>query len=114
VSHLHRVFRAVVEVAVPVISGILIIIVVFLPLFSLTGLEGKMFKPLAITISFALIGSLLLSLTVIPVLASLLVARRTQARLSAGNALGAGAPRPGGGRRDHSTHCRAVAVPIHR
>ncbi len=73
VSPLHLVYRAVVEVAVPVISGILIIIVVFLPLFSLTGLEGKMFKPLAITISFALIGSLLLSLTVIPVLASLLM-----------------------------------------
>jgi cobalt-zinc-cadmium resistance protein CzcA len=73
VSHLHLVYRAVVEVAVPVLSGILIIIIVFLPLFSLTGLEGKMFKPLAITISFALIGSLLLSLTVIPVLASLLM-----------------------------------------
>lgn len=73
VSRLHLVYRAVIEVATPVISGILIIIVVFLPLFSLTGLEGKMFKPLAITISFALIGSLLLSLTVIPVLASLLM-----------------------------------------
>jgi len=73
VSHLHLVYRAVVEVSVPVLSGILIIIIVFLPLFSLTGLEGKMFKPLAITISFALIGSLLLSLTVIPVLASLLM-----------------------------------------
>lgn len=73
VSHLHLIYRAVVEVAVPVLSGILIIIIVFLPLFSLTGLEGKMFKPLAITISFALIGSLLLSLTVIPVLASMLM-----------------------------------------
>ncbi|MEJ2441137.1 MAG: CusA/CzcA family heavy metal efflux RND transporter, partial [Gammaproteobacteria bacterium] len=73
VDKLHLVYRAVVEVAVPVLSGILIIIIVFLPLFSLTGLEGKMFKPLAITISFALIGSLLLSLTVIPVLASLLM-----------------------------------------
>src|SRR3569623_1058369 len=61
------------EVATPVISGILIIIVVFLPLFSLSGLEGKMFTPLAVTISFALLGSLLLSLTVLPVLASLLM-----------------------------------------
>ena len=71
VSRLHMVYRAVQEVSAPVISGILIIIAVFLPLFSLTGLEGKMFSPLAITITFALIGSLLLSLTVIPVLASL-------------------------------------------
>ncbi len=69
-NKLHLVYRAVLEVSTPVVSGILIIVAVFLPLFSLTGLEGKMFTPLAITISFALIGSLLLSLTVIPVLAS--------------------------------------------
>ncbi len=69
-NKLHLVYRAVLEVSAPVISGILIIVAVFLPLFSLTGLEGKMFTPLAITISFALIGSLILSLTVIPVLAS--------------------------------------------
>ncbi len=73
VSRLHLVYRAVLEVATPVISGVLIIIVVFLPLFSLSGLEGKMFTPLAVTISFALVGSLILSLTVIPVLASLLM-----------------------------------------
>ncbi len=73
VSRLHLIYRAVVEVATPVISGILIIIIVFLPLFSLTGLEGKMFTPLAVTISFALIGSLILSLTVIPVFASFLM-----------------------------------------
>jgi cobalt-zinc-cadmium resistance protein CzcA len=70
VNKLHLVYRAVLEVSSPVISGILIIVAVFLPLFSLTGLEGKMFTPLAITISFALIGSLIMSLTVIPVLAS--------------------------------------------
>ncbi len=73
VNRLHLIYRAVLEVATPVISGVLIIIVVFLPLFSLTGLEGKMFAPLAITISFALIGSLVLSLTVIPVFASFLM-----------------------------------------
>ena len=73
VSRQHLVYRATLEVATPVISGILIIIVVFLPLFSLSGLEGKMFTPLAVTISFALVGSLLLSLTAIPVLASLLM-----------------------------------------
>lgn len=73
VSRLHLVYRATLEVATPVISGVLIIIVVFLPLFSLTGLEGKMFTPLAITISFALLSSLVLSLTAIPVLASFLM-----------------------------------------
>ncbi|MBI3546260.1 MAG: efflux RND transporter permease subunit [Gammaproteobacteria bacterium] len=73
VSRLHLVYRATLEVATPVISGVLIIIMVFLPLFSLTGLEGKMFTPLAVTISFALAASLLLSLTAIPVLASFLM-----------------------------------------
>jgi cobalt-zinc-cadmium resistance protein CzcA len=55
------------------VSGIAIIILVFLPLLSLQGLEGKLFAPVALTISFALGGSLLLSLTVIPVLASFLM-----------------------------------------
>ena len=73
VSRLHLVYRATLEVATPVISGVLIIIMVFLPLFSLSGLEGKMFTPLAVTIAFALLASLVLSLTVIPVLASFLM-----------------------------------------
>ena len=73
VSKLHLVYRAVAEVGVPVLSGVLIIVIVFLPLFTLSGLEGKMFAPLALTICFALVGSLMLSLTVIPVLASFLM-----------------------------------------
>jgi cobalt-zinc-cadmium resistance protein CzcA len=73
VDRLHLVYRATLEVAVPVIAGVLIIVIVLLPLFSLTGLEGKLFTPLAVTIAFALIASLLLSLTVIPVLASFLM-----------------------------------------
>jgi cobalt-zinc-cadmium resistance protein CzcA len=73
VSRLHLIYRATVEVSIPVLSGVLIIVIVFLPLFTLTGLEGKMFAPLALTICFALAGSLLLSLTVIPVLASFLM-----------------------------------------
>ena len=70
---LHVMFRAVREVAVPVAAGILIIVVVFLPLLTLQGLEGKFFVPVALTIVFALASSLLLSLTVIPVLASYLL-----------------------------------------
>lgn len=70
---LHLVFRAVKDVAAPVTSGILIIVIVFLPLLSLEGLEGKLFRPVALTIVFALLGSLLLSLTLIPVLSSWLL-----------------------------------------
>ncbi|MGD2054754.1 MAG: CusA/CzcA family heavy metal efflux RND transporter, partial [Gammaproteobacteria bacterium] len=70
---LHLIYRAVREVSTPVTSGILIIIIVFLPLLTLQGLEGKLFVPVALTIVFALSGSLLLSLTVIPVLASYLL-----------------------------------------
>ncbi len=70
---LHTIYRAVREVAVPVTAGILIIITVFLPLLTLQDLEGKFFVPVALTIVFALTGSLLLSLTVIPVLASYLL-----------------------------------------
>ena len=70
---LHIVLRAVREVSVPVSAGILIIITVFLPLLTLQGLEGKYFVPVAMTIVFALISSLVLSLTVIPVLASFLL-----------------------------------------
>ncbi|HXI73843.1 MAG TPA: CusA/CzcA family heavy metal efflux RND transporter [Verrucomicrobiae bacterium] len=56
------------EVGRPIIFGIFIIIVVFLPLFTLQGFEGKMFSPLAFTISFGLLGSLILSLTFVPML----------------------------------------------
>ena len=70
---LHVIYRAVREVSVPMAAGIAVIILVFLPLLSLQGLEGRLFSPVAMTISFALGGSLLLSLTVIPVLASFLM-----------------------------------------
>lgn len=70
---LHVIYRAVKEVAVPVIGGITIIAVVFLPLLTLQGLEGKLFRPVAVTIVIALAASLLLSLTVIPVIATYLL-----------------------------------------
>jgi cobalt-zinc-cadmium resistance protein CzcA len=73
VPQVHLVFRAAAEVAVPVAAGIVIICLVFLPLLSLQGLEGKLFAPVALTIIFALSGSLVLSLTLIPVIASLLL-----------------------------------------
>ena len=72
---LHLIYRAVKEVAVPVTSGILIIVIVFLPLLTLQGLEGKLFVPVALTIVFALTASLVLSLTAVPVLASYLLGK---------------------------------------
>lgn len=72
---LHVIYRAVREVAVPVSSGIIIIIIVFLPLLTLQGLEGKLFRPVALTIVFALAASLILSMTVIPVLSSYLLTK---------------------------------------
>lgn len=90
VAHLHEpgaeqrprqqvVLDAVREVAVPTTAGIVIIALVFVPLLSLQGLEGKLFAPVALTIVFALAGSLLLSLTVIPLLARLMLSAKSHA-----------------------------------
>ena len=73
IKQTHLILEAAREVVNPVAFAILIIIVVFLPLFSLTGLEGKLFKPMAYTITFAMLGSLLLSMTLVPVLAALIL-----------------------------------------
>ena len=72
------IFGAVMEVATPVIFGIGIIILVFLPLMTLKGMEGKMFAPLAYTIAIALAVSLVLSLTLTPVLSSFLLKGGTE------------------------------------
>ncbi|EGK70518.1 Cation efflux system protein czcA [Methyloversatilis universalis FAM5] len=69
-SRIRIILSAVMEVATPVIFGIGIIILVFLPLMTLQGMEGKMFAPLAYTIAIALGVSLVLSLTLTPVLCS--------------------------------------------
>jgi len=73
IPHLHIIYRAVKEVITPVAAGVAIIIIVFLPLMTLQGLEGKLFIPVALTIVFALAGSLLLSLTFVPMFASFLL-----------------------------------------
>ncbi|RYD41993.1 MAG: efflux RND transporter permease subunit, partial [Verrucomicrobiaceae bacterium] len=73
VNRTAAVLAAAKEVANPITFAIIIIIVVFLPLFALEGLEGKMFKPMAFNIAFAMAGSMLLSLTLIPVLASMIL-----------------------------------------
>ena len=79
-SRREAVLAAASEVAKPIFSGVLIIVVSFLPIFSLTGIEGKLFGPLAFTIVFALLASMILSLTVIPVLASLIMKHRREVK----------------------------------
>ncbi len=61
------------EVASPMFFGVCIITVVYIPILALTGIEGKMFKPMAITVIFALVGSLVLALTLMPALCSYLL-----------------------------------------
>jgi len=65
--------EAALEVRKPVVFGVAIITIVHLPLLALEGVEGKMFRPMALTVVFALTGSLLLSLTAMPVLASMIL-----------------------------------------
>jgi cobalt-zinc-cadmium resistance protein CzcA len=67
--------EATLEMARPVAFAVGIILIVYLPILTLTGIEGKMFRPMAITVMFALAGSLLLALTLVPVLASLVIRR---------------------------------------
>lgn len=74
---LHVIYRAMREVMAPVVSGSLIIGIVFIPLLTLEGLEGKLFRPVALTNVFAMSGSMLFSLLVIPVLASFLMTKVT-------------------------------------
>ena len=74
-SRLAIVSRACAEVGRPIIFAIAIIIIVFLPLFTLQGVEGKTFKPLAYTVSLAMLGSLLYALLLAPVASHLLMRR---------------------------------------
>lgn len=69
---------AAIEVRTPTVFGQLIIMIVYIPILSLEGVEGKMFRPMALTVVFILIGSLVMSLTVTPVLASLVLPKRME------------------------------------
>jgi len=68
------------EVRKPTMFGELIIMIVYLPILALHGVEGKLFAPMALTVIFALMGSLILSMTLMPVLASYLLSRRSEHR----------------------------------
>ncbi len=71
---------AAIEVRRPTMFGELIIIMVYLPILTLEGVEGKLFQPMALTVVFALIGSMILSLTLMPVLASLVLKPHREAK----------------------------------
>src|SRR6202035_1986626 len=74
----QKISRATFEVQRPVFYSILIIIVAYVPIFTLQAVEGRLFKPMAWTVSFALLGALLFSLFVGPVLASLVFPHGTK------------------------------------
>ncbi|MBL4884805.1 MAG: efflux RND transporter permease subunit [Planctomycetaceae bacterium] len=71
---------AAVEVRRPTMFGELIIMIVYLPILTLEGIEGKLFRPMALTVIFALIGSMILSLTLMPVLASFFLPKKIEKR----------------------------------
>lgn len=75
-NKLHIIYEATIEMAPSIITGVLIIIIVFMPLLTLEGLEGKLFRPVALSIIFALFSSLILALTLIPVLSSFILSKR--------------------------------------
>ena len=76
-KRIGAIIGAVNEVRQPILFSVAIIIMVFLPIFSLQGIEGKLFRPLAITIVFALMGSLIAALVISPVLSSIII-RKTR------------------------------------
>lgn len=78
-SRLDVVRDAAIEVRKPTMFGELIIIIVYLPILTLEGVEGKLFTPMALTVIFALVGSMVLSLTLMPVLASWFITRSAHA-----------------------------------
>ncbi len=79
-SKIDIVREAAVEVRKPTMFGELIIMIVYLPILTLEGTEGKLFRPMALTVIFALIGSMFLSLTLMPVLASFVLPKRIEER----------------------------------
>src|SRR4029079_13363408 len=79
-TRLRIIREAVIEVRKPAVFGQLIIMIVYVPILTLQGVEGKMFQPMALTVMLVLLGSLVLSLTLTPVLASVALPRRIDER----------------------------------
>src|SRR5205807_1527296 len=79
-SKLEMIRDAAVEVRKPTLFGELIIMIVYLPILTLEGIEGKLFRPMALTVICALAGSMILSMTLMPVLASFILPKRIEER----------------------------------
>ncbi|MDA1049345.1 MAG: CusA/CzcA family heavy metal efflux RND transporter [Planctomycetota bacterium] len=79
-SRLSTIREAAIEVRKPTMFGEMIIMIVYLPILTLEGVEGKLFRPMALTVIFALAGSMILSLTLMPVLASLMLPKQIEER----------------------------------
>lgn len=75
-QRLKVVYQATAEVIQPALFGVAIITVVYIPIFTLTGVEGKMFHPMAATVVMALVAAMILSLTVVPALVALMLSKR--------------------------------------
>ena len=80
-SRSRRIVEAAVEVGRPVVFGVIIIIAVYVPVFALQGTEGKMFIPMAFTVIAALVGSLLLAMTLVPALARIFLAHAREVHM---------------------------------
>ncbi len=75
-ERIHTILTASKQVGTPTVFGVAIITIVYIPILTLTGVEGKMFVPMAMTVMFALVGALLLALTLIPVLCSYFMTKK--------------------------------------
>ena len=81
-SNTESILESAVEVGRPVVFAVGIIIIVYFPIMTLTGIEGKMFKPMAYTVTYALIGALILSLTYVPVISALMFKKKVKEKES--------------------------------
>ncbi len=77
-ERVHEVLISAKEVANPMFFGVMVVTVVYIPILALTGIEGKMFNPMALTVIMALVGSLILALTLMPVLCSYFLSGKIQ------------------------------------
>mgnify|MGYP001022572555 CR=1 FL=1 len=81
-SNTETILESAIEVGRPVVFAVGIIIIVYFPIMTLTGIEGKMFKPMAFTVTYALIGALLLSLTYVPVMSAIMFKKKVKEKES--------------------------------
>ena len=74
----EEVFQAASKIRNSAAFGEIIILIVYLPLFALVGIEGKMFRPMAQTVAFAILGAFILSLTYVPMMSAMFLSKKTE------------------------------------